>query len=120
MGVRRPLFRSARGRSLRALEPGQLRPELAYADARHPRREGFPDPLQPVAGRLQRAPAARHPLAAGDLPRREPLDPETAKLDPMVSRGPWLARPLAQRGWRSGAGPVRAAAYVRAAQDVRS
>ena len=54
-----PYYEPAAAAALRAQQPGQLRPELAHADARHPRRARFPHPLQPVARRVQRAPAAR-------------------------------------------------------------
>ena len=64
----------------------------------------FRIPYSQSLGAVQRAPAAQHPLAAGRLPRRESLDPEAAELDPMVSRGPWLARPVAARNGLHGIG----------------
>ncbi len=101
-----PYFEPAGSRAtMSGNNPVHHRPELADADARHPRRARFPDPVQPVARRVQRAAAAEHPVAAGRLPGRESLDPEAAKLDPMVSRGAWLAGSVAEKAG-GGASPI--------------
>ena len=104
-----PYYSPTAARDLRAQQPGQFRAELAHADDADPWRARFPDSLQPVARRVQRAPAPRHAVAPDRLPRRESLGPEAAKLDPMVSRGPSLGRSVAQRGWRSRNGALIAA-----------
>src|SRR6218665_1057492 len=102
MGVWRALFRAGGAGELRAQQPGELRAEFPHADARHPWRARFPHSVQPVARPVQRAAAAERPVAAGRVPGRESLDPEAAKLDPMVSRGAWLAGSVsAAAGWRT-------------------
>ena len=60
----------------------------------------FRIPVQPVARPVQRAATAERPVAAGRVPGRESLDPAAAELDPMVSRGAWLARSLPATGGR--------------------
>ena len=47
-------------------------------------REGLPHSLHAGDRRLHRAPAPRHPVAAADLPGREPLGAEAEELGPMV------------------------------------
>src|SRR3954452_22011360 len=109
MGVWRALLFADCGANLRAQQPGQFRPELAHADDADPWRARFPDPLQPVARRIQRAAAPRRTVAPDRLPRRESLGAEAAKLDPMVSRGASLGRSIAAKGRRRRVGAVIAA-----------
>ena len=63
-------------------------------DAGHHRRKGFPHSLHAGAGELHRAPAARHPVEAGGVPRRESLGAQAEEFDPMVWRGVRLDEPL--------------------------
>ncbi len=102
MGVRRPLLRARGGRAItsattRSTSSQNWRTPMLVIHGERDFRIPYSQSLG-VFNALQRR---EHPLAPGRLPRRESLDPEAAKLDPMVSRGPWLARSLAQRGWQA-------------------
>ena len=59
-------------------------PELEDAAAGRHQREGLPHPLHAGDRRLHRAPAPQHPVAAADLPGREPLGAEAEELGAMV------------------------------------
>src|SRR5690349_21738650 len=71
MGARWTAIRTAAG--LRALQPHQLRVQMAYADAGGARRTGLPHPLRSGYRGLHRITATRDRKPAVDIPQRESL-----------------------------------------------
>ena len=80
-------------------------------------REGLPNSLHAGDRGLHRAPAPQHPVAAADLPGREPLGAEAEELGSVVRRGLRLDAPWLGEGAPVPSAPARAAADSRAGRS---
>src|SRR5207249_35982 len=91
-----PRHALGQSRPIREVFAQLLRQRFSYADARHPRRARLPRTLHAGLAAFHSAADAACAVKIIGLPRRRPLDPETAKYGALVRHVPDLDRRVAE------------------------